>query len=130
MIHRYIYINLSHLITPAAGSGVMGTAPPRHVEEAEEEDPDVPLKRKRTGGSRRKQLVKKPRRQAPTVVVEGEPSAALPPLVPLVVEPPVAEPATGEVAADLGRINSVLVIYLICVLGSLSFVFAMQELRR
>ena len=38
--------------TPAAGSGVMGIAPPRHVEEAEEEDPDVPLKWK--GGSRRK----------------------------------------------------------------------------
>ena len=83
--------------TPAAGSGVMGTAPPRHVEEAEEEDPDVPLKRKRTGGSRRKQLVKKPHRQAPTVVVEGEPSVAVPPLAPLVVEPSVAEPATGEV---------------------------------
>ena len=30
--------------TPAAGSGVMGTAPTKHVEEAEEEDPDVPLK--------------------------------------------------------------------------------------
>ena len=55
--------------TPAAGSGVMGTVPPRHVEEVEEEGSDVPLKRKRTGGSRRKQL-KKPRRQAPTVVVE------------------------------------------------------------
>ena len=99
----------------------MGTVPPRHVEEAEEEGPDIPLKRKRTGGSRRKQLVKKPRRQAPTVVVEGEPSAALPPLVPLIVEPSVAEPATGEVAPDLGRINSVLVIYLICVPDSSLF---------
>ena len=114
--------------TPVAGSGVMGIAPPRHVEEAE--DPDVPLKRKRTGGSRRKQLVKKPRRQAPTVVVEGEPFVAVPPLAPLVVEPSVAKPATGEIAPDLGKVNSILVIYLICVLGSSSFVFAMQELRR
>jgi len=107
--------------TPAAGSGMMGITPPRHVEEAEEEDPDVPLKRKRTGGSRRKQLVKKSCRQAPIVVIEGEPSAALPSLVTLVVELSVAEPATGEVALDLGRINSVLVIYLICVLDSSLF---------
>ena len=34
----------------AAGSGVMGTIPPRHVEEVGEEGSDVPLKRKRTGG--------------------------------------------------------------------------------
>ena len=40
--------------TPAAGSGVMGTIPPRHVEEVEGEGSGVPLKRKRTGGSRRK----------------------------------------------------------------------------
>ena len=66
--------------------------------------------------------MKKPRRQAPTVVVEGEPSVAVPPLAPLVVEPSVAEPATGEVAPDLGKINSVLVIYLICVLDSSSFI--------
>ena len=59
--------------TLATSSGVMGTVLPRHVEEAEEEGSDAPLKRKRTGVSRRKELVKKPRRQAPTVVVEGEP---------------------------------------------------------
>ena len=54
----------------------MGTAPIERadVEEVEEEDPDVHFKRKREGGSRRKQLVKKPRRHAPTVVAEGEPS--------------------------------------------------------
>ena len=54
--------------TLAAGSGVMGTIPPRHVEEVEEEGSDVPLKRKRTGGSRRKQLVKKPCRQALSLI--------------------------------------------------------------
>ena len=97
--------------TLAAGSGVMGTIPPRHVEEVVgEEGSDVPLKRKRTGGSRRKQLVKKPRRQASTVVVEGEPSAAFPLAAPLVVEPSVAGPITGEVAPGLGKISFVFVI--------------------
>ena len=80
----------------------------------EEEGSDVPLQRKQTGGSRGKRLVK-PRRQAPTVVVEGEPSVAVPPLVPLIVEPSVAEPTTGEVAPDLGKISFVFVIYLLCV---------------
>ena len=47
--------------------------------------------------------MKNPRRQAPTVVVEGEPSVALPPLAPLVVEPSVVAPATGEVTPDRGR---------------------------
>ena len=116
--------------TPAAGSGVMGTVPPRHVEEVEEEDPDVPLKRKRTGGSCRMQLVKKPRRQAHTVVVEGEPSAVLPSLAPLVVESSVPEPTTGEVAPDLGKINFVLVIYFFMCSGQLIICFVMQELRR
>ena len=105
----------------AAGSGVMGTVPPRHVKEEEEEGSDAPLKRKRTGGSRRKELVKKPCRQAPTVVVEGEPSVAVPPLVPLIVEPSVAKPTIGEVAPDLGEISFVFVIYLLCVPDSLLF---------
>ena len=47
------------------------------VEEVEEEDADVHFKRKREPGSRRKRVVKKPRRYAPTVVTEGELSAAL-----------------------------------------------------
>ena len=94
----------------------MGTVLPRHVEEVEEEEgSDVPLKRKRTSGSRRKQLVKKPRRQALTVVVEGEPSAAFPPAAALVVEPSVAGPVSGEVTPDLGKISFVFVIYLLCV---------------
>ena len=42
------------------------------VEEVEEEDPDVHFKRKRKGGSRRKRVVKKPRRYTPTVIAEGE----------------------------------------------------------
>jgi len=101
--------------TPAAGSGVMGTVPPQCVEEVEEEDSDVHFKRKREGGSRRKSLVKKPRRQAPTIVVEGEPSTAFPPAAPLVAEPSVAEPTTGEFAPDLGKINSVRITCLLCV---------------
>ena len=59
--------------------------------------------------------MKKPRRQAPTIVVEGEPSAAFPPAAPLVVEPSVAELTTGEVAPDLGKISSVLILWLLCV---------------
>jgi len=88
----------------------------------EEEGPDVPFKRRQTGGSRRKQLVKKPRRQAPTVVVEGEPSAVLPSLTPLVVESSVPEPTIGEVAPDPGKISFVLVIYFLCVLDSSLFI--------
>ena len=59
--------------------------------------------------------MKKPCRQASTVVVEGEPSVAVPPRVPLIVEPSVAELTTGEVAPDLGKISFVFVIYLLCV---------------
>ena len=92
-----------------AGSGVVGTAPLRCVEEVEEEDSDVHFKRKLEGRSCRKSLVKKPRRQAPTVVIEGEPSAAFPPAVPLVVEPSVTESTTGEFAPDLGKISSVVI---------------------
>ena len=49
---------------PTAASGGVGTTPMEHVdvEEVEEEDPDVHFKRKREGGSRRKRVVKKPRR--------------------------------------------------------------------
>ena len=65
--------------------------------------------------------MKKPRRHAPTVVVEGEPSAALSRLAALVVEPSVAEPATGEVSLDLGKISFVLVIYFLCVPDSSLF---------
>jgi len=109
--------------TPTAGSGVMGTTPTEHadVEKVEEEDPDVHFKRKREGGSRRKRLAKKPRRQVPTIVVEGEPSAAFPPTAPLVVKPSVAEPTTGEFAPDLGKINPVCVICLLCVSNNLLF---------
>ena len=101
----------------------MGTAPVEHanVEEVEEEDPDVPLKRKREGGSRRKRVVKKPRRHAPTVVTEGKPSAALPPPAPLVTELSAPKPTTGEAASDLGKISFVLIIYFLCVPDSSLF---------
>jgi len=80
-----------------AGSGVVGTTPPQHVEEVEEGDSEVHFKRKRGSGSRRKLSAKKPRRQTPTIVVEGEPSAAPPSAAPLVAEPSVAEPTTGKI---------------------------------
>jgi len=99
--------------TPATGSGVMEIAPPRYVEEVKEADSEVHFKRKRESGSRRKSLAKKPRRQAPTVVVEGYPSTAIPPAAPLAAEPSVAEPASGDFAPDLGKINPV---HIICLL--------------
>jgi len=101
--------------TRAAGSGVVGTAPPQHVEEVEEGDSDVHFKRKRGSGSRRKSLAKKPRRQDPTIVVEGASSAAFPPAAPLVAEPSVAEPTTGGFAPSLGKIDPVRIIRLWCV---------------
>ena len=67
------------------------------MEEVEEEDSDVHFKRKRGSGSRRKSSAKRPRRHAPTIVVEGEPSTALPSAAPLVAEPSVAEPVTGKI---------------------------------
>ena len=60
-----------------AGSGVVGIAPSQHVEEVEEEDSDVHFKRKRGSGSRRKSSAKRPRRQTPTIVVEGDPLLCL-----------------------------------------------------
>ena len=64
---------------PAAASSGVGTGPMEHVdvEEVEEEDPDIYFKRKREGESRRKRVLKKPRRYAPTVITEGESSACL-----------------------------------------------------
>ena len=59
--------------------------------------------------------MKKPRRHAPTVVTEGEPSAALPPLAQLVTEPAVPEPTTGEATPDPGKISFVLVICFSCI---------------
>ena len=81
----------------------------------EEEDPDVHFKRKREGGSRRKRVVKKPRRYAPTVVAEGELPAAAPPPAPLVTELSVPKPTTGKAAPDPGKISFVPVIYFSCV---------------
>ena len=101
----------------------MGTAPVEYVdvEEVEEEDPDVHFKRKREGGSRRKRVVKKPRRYAPTVVVEGEPSAAIPPPAPLATELSAPKPTTGKAAPDPGKISFVLTIHFLCVPDSLLF---------
>ena len=91
------------------------------VEEVEEEDPDVHFKRKREGGSCRKRVVKKPRRYAPTIVAEGELSAAPPPPAPLATKLSVPEPTTGKAAPDPGKISFVLVIYFLCVPDSSLF---------
>ena len=99
--------------TLAATSGGAGTAPVEHtdVEEVEKEDPDVHSQRKQEGGSRRKRVVKKPRRYALTVVAEGELSTVAPPPAPFVTELSVPKSTTGKAAPDLGKISFVLVIY-------------------
>ena len=109
---------------PAAAFGVVGTAPLEHadVEEVEEEDPDVHFKRKREGRSRRKRVVKRPRRYAPTIVAEGELPTAAPPPAPLSTKSSVPEPTTGRAAPDPGKISFVLVIYFLCVPDSSWFV--------
>jgi len=73
---------------PADAPGGVGTVPMEEmeVEDGEEEDPDVHFKRKRQGGSRRKMVVKKPRRYTPTVVAESELAAVPPSLAPLVIK--------------------------------------------
>ena len=72
---------------PPDAPGGVGTAPMEDIEVEEvEEDPDVHFKRKLQGGSRRKRVLKKPRRYTPTVIAEGE-SAAVPlPPAPLVIK--------------------------------------------
>ena len=56
-------------------------------------------------------MAKKPRRQAPTIVVEGYPSTAIP-AVALAAEPSVAEATSGEFAPGLGKVNLVQIIRL------------------
>ena len=53
---------------PTDALGGVGTTPMEYVdvEEVEEEDADIHFKRKREGGSRRKRVVKRPRRYTPT----------------------------------------------------------------
>ena len=70
--------------------------------EVEEEDHDVHFKRKRQGGSRRKRVVKKPRRYTPTVITEGE-SAAVPPPAPLVIKLSAQKQTTDKAVPGLGK---------------------------
>ena len=83
----------------AAGSGVVGTSSPHRVEEMEEGDSEVHFKRKRGSGSRRKSLAKKPRRLAPTIVVEDRPSTAFSPAATLGAELSVVEPTNGKIGS-------------------------------
>ena len=59
--------------------------------------------------------MKKSRRYAPTVIAEGELSAAPPLPAPLVIKLLAPRQVTGKAAPDLGKISSVLVIYFLCV---------------
>ena len=107
---------------PPDAPGRVGTTPIEHVEveEVEKEDPDIHFKRKREGGSCRKRVMKKPRRYAPTVIAEGEPSAVPPPAL-LVIKLLAPRQTTSKAAPDSGKIGSVLVIYFLCIPYSLLF---------
>ena len=96
-------------VPPDAPGGV-GTAPMEdvEVEEVEEEDPDVHFKRKRQGGSRRKRVVKKPRRYTLTVIAKGESTAVPPPPTPLVIKLLAPRQTVDKVVPDLSNISSIL----------------------
>jgi len=85
-------------------SGV-GTAPMEdvEVEEVEEEDPDVYFKRKWQGESRKKRVVKKPRRYTPTVIAEGESAAVPPPPALLVIKLSAQKQTTNKDVPGLGK---------------------------
>jgi len=89
---------------PADAPGGVGTAPKEEVEvEVEEEDHDVHFKRKRQGGSRRKRVVKKPRRYTPTVNLEGESAIVPPPPAPLVIKLSAQKQTTDKAIPGLGK---------------------------
>ena len=73
------------------------------VEEVEEEDFDVHFKRKRQGGSRRKRIVKKPRRYTPTIIAEGESAAVPPSPAPLVIKLSAQKQTTDKAVPSLGK---------------------------
>jgi len=95
-----------------APSGV-GTTPMEHVEleEVKEKDPDVHFKRKRQDESRRKRVVKKPRRYTPTIIAEGESTATPPPPAPLVIKLSAPRQIIDKAVHDLSKISSVLAAY-------------------
>jgi len=76
-----------------------------NVEEVEEEDPNVNFKRKREGRSRRKRVVKKPRRYAPTIITEDESSVVPSPPVLLVIKPSAPKQTIGKVVPDPSKIS-------------------------
>ena len=80
------------------------------VKEVEEEDPDVHSKRKRQGGSRRKRVVKKPRRYTPTIIAEGESVAVPPPPAPLVIRLLAQKQTINKAVPDLVNISFILAI--------------------
>ena len=96
-------------VPPDAPGGV-GTAPMEDVkvEEVDEEDPDIHFKRKRQGGSRRKRVVKKPRRYTPIVIAEGESATVLSPPVPLIIKLSAPRQTVDKAAPDLSKISSIL----------------------
>ena len=56
--------------------------------------------------------MKKPRRYAPMVIAEGEPSAVPSPPAPLVIKLSASRQTTGKAAPDPGKISSVLVFHI------------------
>ena len=75
------------------------------------EDPDVHFKRKQQGRSRRKRVMKKPRRYTPTVIADGESAAVLPPLASLVIKLSASRQTVDKAAPDLNKISSILATY-------------------
>jgi len=78
----------------------------------EEEDPDVHFKRKREGESRRKRVIKKPRRHTP-VVAESESVAISSLPVPLIIKLSAQKKAAEKADPGLGKISSHLQYFLI-----------------
>ena len=81
------------------------------VEEVEEEDPDIHFKRKRQGGSRRKRVVKRPRRYTPTIIAEGESTVAPTPPAPLVIRMSAPGQTVDKAVPDLSKTSLVLAAY-------------------
>ena len=81
------------------------------VEEVEEEDSDIHLKRKRQDGSHRKRVVKKRRRYTPTVIAEGESAVVPPPPVPLVIKLAAQKLTTEKAVPSLGKTTFTLYIH-------------------
>jgi len=103
---RFEDVTGAGVLTDAPGG--VGTALMEEVK-VEEEDPDVHFKRKRQGVSRRKRVVKKPRRHTPTAIAESKSATVAPPLALLVIKLSTKKQATDKVIPGLGKTSSIFV---------------------